>query len=101
VTKSRTFREVDGWIRAYREVAGEAQPVLLVANKIDVDGRSVPEQEARDFAVSRNCGYLEVSAKDAVGIGAIVEELRAMVGVAKGVGQALDALDAQHGKCCS
>jgi small GTP-binding protein len=101
VTQPRTLEDAAGWIRAYRDVAGEAQPVLLIANKIDASARSVHADAAREFAASNACAYLEVSAKDATGVDAIVAELRRIVGCAKGVNQALDDLGALRAKCCS
>jgi hypothetical protein len=56
--------------------APEVNTFVLVGNKLDLSAkRAVDSHEAKDFASSRGWAYVEASAKSAVNVESIFEEL--------------------------
>jgi small GTP-binding protein len=56
----------------------KAPPIVVVANKVDcvMSARAIPKEEAETTAnIDWNAGYVEVSAKDDINVGAVFHEL--------------------------
>ena len=63
----RSFQGVEKWYNDVRTIRGQEALIALVANKIDCE-RVISENEAKDYAKSRDILYFEVSAKTGHGI---------------------------------
>jgi len=69
VTNRESFQNVVQWLREVRALTPATVPVVLVANKCDLDSqRLVTAQEGRDLATELSCTYVEASAKSDVGV---------------------------------
>ena len=66
MTKKSSFDALDMWLREASRHGGEALPVYVVGNKLDLDKkRTVAKFDAEKWAKTRQfAGYFEVSAKD-------------------------------------
>ncbi|XP_068442850.1 EF-hand calcium-binding domain-containing protein 4B [Clinocottus analis] len=63
VTVEDSFRAVQPWLSNVQEAAGEGIPILLLGNKMDMDGeREVSFKEAEQLAYDNKVMFFEVSA---------------------------------------
>ena len=62
VTVRKTFENVDSWIKLVRENAPASAICFLVGNKIDLEQRAVPKEDALKKAADNGLCYFEVSA---------------------------------------
>ena len=63
VTVRKTFEKLNEWVQNFREIRGK-QPLLLIGNKIDLEGKiKIKENEARKFAEKNKMAFLLTSAK--------------------------------------
>ncbi|XP_054480847.1 EF-hand calcium-binding domain-containing protein 4B isoform X2 [Anoplopoma fimbria] len=63
VTVEESFRAVQPWLSNVQEAAGEGIPILLLGNKMDMDGeREVSFKEAEQLAYENKVMFFEVSA---------------------------------------
>ncbi|XP_074481152.1 EF-hand calcium-binding domain-containing protein 4B isoform X2 [Sebastes fasciatus] len=63
VTVEESFRAVQPWLTNVQEAAGEGIPILLLGNKMDMDGdREVSFKEAERLAYENKVMFFEVSA---------------------------------------
>lgn len=62
VTSRRSFDHLTEWMADISKNSGSII-VMLVANKVDKEGRVVSEQELRDFAEKHGALFIETSAK--------------------------------------
>ncbi|XP_070785113.1 EF-hand calcium-binding domain-containing protein 4B [Enoplosus armatus] len=63
VTVEESFKAVQPWLTNVQEAAGEGIPVLLLGNKMDMDGdREVSFKEAEQLAYENKVMFFEVSA---------------------------------------
>lgn len=62
VTRPPTFLNVASWYDNFVAVSPEAV-VILVANKVDIDDRAVPQEAGEMMSRWRNIDYIETSAK--------------------------------------
>ncbi|XP_029017117.1 EF-hand calcium-binding domain-containing protein 4B isoform X2 [Betta splendens] len=63
VTMDDSFRAVRAWFTSVQEAAGEGVPILLLGNKMDMDGqREVSFEEAEQLAYENKVMFYEVSA---------------------------------------
>ncbi|KAM3588269.1 uncharacterized protein V6R79_025160 [Siganus canaliculatus] len=63
VTVEESFKAVKPWLTNVQEAAGEGIPILLLGNKMDMDGeRQVPFKEAEQLAYENKVMFFEVSA---------------------------------------
>lgn len=64
ITRRNTFESLDHWVQDYRNVQGEEKPIVIIANKIDLeDSREVSTKEGSEYAKSMNLPFYECSAK--------------------------------------
>lgn len=64
MTNKKSFDNLDGWIKPFRDVAGENAKVYVVANKSDLtDEIQVPFSEAQLYAEKQGFAVYETSAK--------------------------------------
>ena len=68
VTNRDSFANVKSWLDSFRAVSNEKSIVIICCNKIDLDGRAIEENEAKDFATHNDCAYVETSAKTGEGV---------------------------------
>jgi small GTP-binding protein len=73
VTRRTSFGSLGDWIRTIQDYTDG--PIVLVANKVDVDNeyREVNETEGRAFAASHAIPYIEASAKTAYNLTEVFE----------------------------
>ncbi|XP_040029082.2 EF-hand calcium-binding domain-containing protein 4B isoform X4 [Gasterosteus aculeatus] len=63
VTVEESYRAVQPWLRNVQEAAGEGIPILLLGNKMDMDGdREVSFKDAEQLAHENQVMFFEVSA---------------------------------------
>jgi len=63
-TKRKTFDNCNEWIQNFRDTRGPDNPIILIANKIDLgDKILVSEEDVRQFAQKNNVDFLLTSAK--------------------------------------
>ncbi|TKS65214.1 Ras-related protein [Collichthys lucidus] len=63
VTVEESFKAVRPWLTNVQEAAGEGIPILLLGNKMDIDGeREVSFKEAEQLAYDNRVMFFEVSA---------------------------------------
>ncbi|XP_041819896.1 EF-hand calcium-binding domain-containing protein 4B isoform X2 [Chelmon rostratus] len=63
VTVAESFKAVQPWLTNVQEAAGEGIPILLLGNKMDMDGdREVSFKEAEQLAYENKVMFFEVSA---------------------------------------
>jgi small GTP-binding protein len=80
VTNRPSFADAPGWISAYRGAVGDGPGILLIGNKVDLEGRAVSTEEGREFATREKYRFLETSAKTGANMELIVPELKALGG---------------------
>jgi small GTP-binding protein len=101
VTERETFKKLDSWLHLYRDSCGDANPVIVIGNKIDLSTREVDTNEGRQYAEENRCHFMEVSAKTGDGISNILVELDALLEGSNGVVQvATRQANRSEQKCC-
>merc|ERR1712039_133349 len=71
-----TFEHVKFWQDEVRKYSTNQDAILmLVANKVDLEGREVSRQEAEEFAFANSMMFIETSAKTRQGIKQAFEEV--------------------------
>ncbi|XP_029105601.1 ras-related protein Rab-7b-like isoform X2 [Scleropages formosus] len=71
LTDRDTFVELESWRQSVLDQSRTSDaglPFIVLGNKTDVKDRQVSREEARAWCEDRNMVYLEVSAKDGVGV---------------------------------
>ena len=71
VTNRNSFESLKFWIDSIENnnnLENKKMPAVILGNKIDISDRQVNENEAEEFAKSRNYKYFEVSAKSGNGV---------------------------------
>ena len=61
-----SFRALAEWYEKI-ENSQEKVIIMLLGNKLDVANREVPYNEAMEYAMKNNFGFMEVSAKTGIG----------------------------------
>lgn len=69
VTDRESFASINYWIAEVKKYTDDDIPILLIGNKIDLDTsnyqtRKITEIEAKKYANSHRCMFVETSAKD-------------------------------------
>ncbi|KAA0710091.1 Ras-related protein [Triplophysa tibetana] len=80
ITKQLTYESVERWLKELYDHADPHIVVMLVGNKSDLDTlRTVPREEAKDFAESKDLIFMETSALDSTNVeSAFLEALSAI-----------------------
>ena len=69
ITKHETFESVERWLKELRDHADANIVIMMVGNKSDLKHlRTVPTEEAMEFAEKHNLAFIETSALDATGV---------------------------------
>ncbi|XP_010555372.1 PREDICTED: ras-related protein RABA4b [Tarenaya hassleriana] len=69
ITKRETFEHIPRWLEELRAHADKNIVIILVGNKTDLeDQRSVPTEDAREFAEKERLFFLETSALNATNV---------------------------------
>lgn len=84
ITKHLTYESVERWLKELYDHADPHIVVMLVGNKTDLDSeRSVPTEEAKDFAEKKGLLFLETSALESTNVEAafnkVLEEIHKKV----------------------
>jgi Ras-related protein Rab-5C len=74
-----SFDHLSFWIRLYRAEDREENPVIIVGNKTDLEGRVVAAGEGKEAAAARGFVYVETSATDRTGIEELMDEIAVML----------------------
>ncbi len=63
VTAQSSFDSLDEWIKSLIEIRGDSVPMIIIGNKIDLEGQRVISQaQAVEFSKKFNSKYIETSA---------------------------------------
>ena len=79
VTSKKSFKAIDKWMDQVRNLAPVDVRVVLVGNKVDLEGREVSNQEASLLAEKYGIEYFEASAKLGSGVETVFERIAGMV----------------------
>lgn len=64
-----TFKNVDKWTKEFNVVVGKNVPVALIGNKLDLSHlRTVPIEEAKNYAEKHGMSFFETSALDSTNV---------------------------------
>lgn len=76
VPLSRTYENVERWLRELRDHADQNIVIMLVGNKSDLRHlRSVPTEEAKSFAERNGLNFIETSALDSTNVEAAFQNI--------------------------
>lgn len=76
ITKHLTYESAERWLKELLEHADPHIVVMLVGNKTDLETlRTVPTEEARDFAEKKGLMFIETSALDSTNVEAAFNEI--------------------------
>ncbi|KAJ3609103.1 hypothetical protein NHX12_023629 [Muraenolepis orangiensis] len=76
ISKHLTYESAERWLKELYDHADPHIVVMLVGNKSDLDShRTVPTEEARDFAEKRDLMYMETSALDSTNVESAFNEV--------------------------
>ncbi|KAJ3432153.1 ras-related protein rab-5c [Anaeramoeba flamelloides] len=76
ITKQSSFRDLDHWYQELQNSAPRNVILMIVGNKTDLEEeREVQEKEIKDWALNRNCSYIETSAKTGSNINNLFENV--------------------------
>lgn len=79
VGRPETFKALGQWRDAFLIQAGIADaktfPMLVLANKVDIEDRKVSQKEAKDWCAAQGLEYMETSAKEALNVSKAFESL--------------------------
>uniref|UniRef100_A0A3B3DXC9 Ras-related protein Rab-25 n=1 Tax=Oryzias melastigma TaxID=30732 RepID=A0A3B3DXC9_ORYME len=80
ITKHLTYESVERWLKELFDHADPHIVVMLVGNKTDLESeRSVPSQEAKDFADKKGLMFLETSALESTNVEAAFNSVLAEI----------------------
>ncbi|XP_022865596.1 ras-related protein Rab11D-like, partial [Olea europaea var. sylvestris] len=69
ITKRQTFDHIPRWLEELRAHADKNIVIILIGNKSDLeDQRSVPTEDAKEFAQTEELFFLETSALEATNV---------------------------------
>eukprot|EP00831_Metopus_contortus_P010996 TRINITY_DN14331_c0_g1_i5.p1 TRINITY_DN14331_c0_g1~~TRINITY_DN14331_c0_g1_i5.p1 ORF type:complete len:206 (-),score=56.15 TRINITY_DN14331_c0_g1_i5:95-712(-) len=75
VTSEESFDNLDSWLKEVQENISEGYvQLMLIANKIDKEGRKVSKEDGENYARENSMLYIETSAKENIGIVHAIEE---------------------------
>ncbi|KAK6736643.1 hypothetical protein RB195_019380 [Necator americanus] len=116
ITDQRSFERAKVWLKELQRALGDSVVLMIVGNKFDLArNRTVPLEEAQEYASSMGAMYEETSAKEDIGIEHTFERLcKAMITIAKDSsksrtdgntrGRRIELVDEEpshnRGKCC-
>ncbi|MHA2174064.1 MAG: Rab family GTPase [Candidatus Hodarchaeales archaeon] len=64
ITQPNTFKDLDHWLKEYRNVAGDDRIISIIGNKIDLAGRrAIQMTDGKRYARSQGSDFYEASAK--------------------------------------
>lgn len=76
ISKHDTFENCERWLSELRDHADSNIVVMLVGNKTDLRHlRTVPTEEATEFAERHNLAFIETSALDSTGVDTAFQQL--------------------------
>ncbi|XP_061598495.1 ras-related protein Rab-25-like [Cololabis saira] len=76
ISKQLTYQSAERWLKELYDHADPHIVVMLVGNKRDLESlRTVPTEEARDFADKKDLMFMETSALDATNVEAAFNEV--------------------------
>ena len=68
VTSKDSFEAIEEWYQLLLQHTDSRIIIMLLGNKKDKENREVPYNVGMQFAMSHNMGFMEVSAKQGIGI---------------------------------
>jgi len=64
ITESKSFSELNNWLKEVKDHAPPNSVLMVVGNKCDLDSRAVSTKQGKEFAQSKEALFLETSAKE-------------------------------------
>ena len=75
VTNRKTYDNIRKWLNQIKEQAKKTICIVLIANKIDSDGRIVTKEEGERLAKESNLEIFEASAKEKINVNEAFERI--------------------------
>lgn len=83
VTRQSTFDELGPWMKSFliqtNQEGNTAFPMLVLANKVDLDDRVVTRKQCEQWCDQLNIPFYETSAKEAINVDKAFEEITRIV----------------------
>jgi Ras-related protein Rab-7A len=83
VTRQSTFDELGPWMKSFliqtNQEGNTAFPMLVLANKVDLDDRVVTRKQCEQWCDQLNIPFYETSAKEAINVDKAFEEITRLV----------------------
>jgi len=83
VTRRKTFEELAAWKKAFLiQVGHEGNdnfPMILLANKIDLENREVTKSEVASFCQKEGIQFYETSAKESINVDKAFEQVTTLI----------------------
>eukprot|EP01114_Cavostelium_apophysatum_P003605 TRINITY_DN135_c0_g1_i1.p1 TRINITY_DN135_c0_g1~~TRINITY_DN135_c0_g1_i1.p1 ORF type:complete len:199 (-),score=58.87 TRINITY_DN135_c0_g1_i1:71-667(-) len=83
VTRRKTFEELAAWKKAFLIQVGhegsESFPMIVLANKVDLENREVTKREVQDFCQKEGITFYETSAKESLNVDKAFEQVARLV----------------------
>ena len=80
LTNRKSFDSVEEWLGSLRDHGDPDVVKVLVGNKLDLEGkRKIKKEEGQRLAEKHNMTYVEVSAKEGVGVDQVFETLTTVI----------------------
>lgn len=79
VSNRNSFNSVQKWIDDVKNQRGEGVIIALLGNKIDLEERDVPSDEAMKLAADNQIIYKEVSAKSGINVQEFFKEIAGLL----------------------
>jgi len=83
VTRRKTFEELAAWKKAFLiQVGHEGNdnfPMILLANKIDLENREVTKSEVASFCQKEGIQFYETSAKESINVDKAFEQVTSLI----------------------
>ena len=106
VSNKKSFDNIRKWINQINEQASKQICVILIANKIDTDERTVTKEEGEALAQKFRLKFFEASAKEKINVDEafdqIIKDISEVYESSKNEGIQITAKDKKEGKkkCC-
>jgi len=82
-SRRKTFDELPNWKKAFLIQVNQENnkdfPIMILANKMDLEDRQVTKKEIQDWTSSQNLPFYETSAKEGVNVEKAFEQLSKMI----------------------
>ena len=75
VTNEETFYALESWYEQIIKNADSKVVVMVLGNKVDMPNKAISTEQGREWATDKGFGFMEVSAKTGLNVGAVFDAL--------------------------